>query len=216
MKKIWVFIILLLACFPTASQAQNFNEWFRQKKTQKKYLVQQIASLQVYKGALKKGYNIARDGLNVISDLKDGEFNLHKNYFDELNRVSPYVKQYPQIDLIGKCFKKIYKLNRESEDMASASKAFTTKELEAIQKTWENVLNNSHALIGELEKICTDGTLEMSDIQRTEHIDRIQLDMESNLSFAHSFSMEVFTVKQGRIQTEKDIRIMRSLNGLKQ
>ncbi|OJV51057.1 MAG: hypothetical protein BGO31_11195 [Bacteroidetes bacterium 43-16] len=207
--------MLLLACFPPAVQAQNFNEWFRQKKTQKKYLIQQIAALQVYKGALKKGYNIVEGGLNVISDLKDGEFNLHKNYFDGLNRVSPYVKQYPKIDLISKYYKKIYQLNRQSEDMVSASKAFNAKELEAIRITWEKVMNNSHALIGELEKICTDGTLEMSDIQRTEHIDRISLDMESNLSFAHSFSLEVFTVKQGRIQAGQDIQTMRSLNGLK-
>ncbi|CDT07167.1 conserved exported hypothetical protein [Sphingobacterium sp. PM2-P1-29] len=214
MKKILIFI-LLVGCFPPIVHAQNFNEWFRQKKTQKEYLAQQIAALQVYKGALKKGYNIVEGGLNVISDLKDGELSLHKNYFEGLNRVSPYVKQYPKIELISKCYKKIYKLNRQSEDMLSGSKAFTAKELDAIHITWNKVMRNSHSLIAELEKICTDSALEMSDIQRTEHIDRIHLDMESNLSFSHSFSMEVFTVKRGRIQTGQDIRIMRSLNGLK-
>lgn len=208
-------MILLLACFPPAVQAQNFNEWFRQKKTQKEYLMQQITALQVYKGALKKGYKIVGGGLNVISDLKDGEFSLHKNYFDSLNRVSVYVKQYPKIELISKCYKKIYKLNNQSEGVVSASKTFTAKELEAIWLTWDRVLNNSHALLSELEKICSDGSLEMSDIQRTEHIDRIYLDMESNLSFAHSFSLEVFTVKQGRMQAGSDIRSMRSFNGLK-
>lgn len=215
MKKILVLMLLLSAGFLPTAQAQNFNEWFRQKKTQKKYLMQQIAALQVYKGALKKGYNIVEDGLNIISDLKDGEFNLHKKYFDGLIRVSSYVKQYPKIELISKCYKNIYKLNKDCEDLARMSKTFTAKELDAIHLTWNNVLHNSNSLISELENICTDATLEMSDIQRTEHIDRIYLDMESNLSFAHSFSMEIFTVKQGRLQAGHDIRVMRSLNGLK-
>ena len=58
MKKI--LILFLLTIIVTTTQAQTFAEWFRQKKTQKQYLIQQIAALQVYIGYAQKGYSIAK------------------------------------------------------------------------------------------------------------------------------------------------------------
>lgn len=60
-----------------ASKVQTFHEWFRQKKTQKKYLIQQIAALKVYLGYVQKGYSIAQKGLTTVSNIKKGNFDLH-------------------------------------------------------------------------------------------------------------------------------------------
>ncbi len=46
MKKLSCILLLLL--FAVSGFAQNWNEFFRQKRTQIKYLWQQIAALQVY------------------------------------------------------------------------------------------------------------------------------------------------------------------------
>ena len=64
--------------------AQTSSEWFRQKATQKKYLLQQIAALQVYSGYLSKGYSIAKNGLNTIKNIKNGDLLQHSNYFTSL------------------------------------------------------------------------------------------------------------------------------------
>ncbi|ULT42931.1 conjugal transfer protein TraI [Niabella defluvii] len=72
MKKILLFLLLVVSAGSNL-QAQTFAEWFQQKKTQKKYLLQQIAALQVYIGYAKKGYNIAKDGLNTIGGFTRGE-----------------------------------------------------------------------------------------------------------------------------------------------
>ena len=61
MKKL--LIMFLLGMLATTTQAQTFAEWFKQKKTQKKYLVQQIAALQVYIGCLLYTSPSPRDGL---------------------------------------------------------------------------------------------------------------------------------------------------------
>ena len=45
---LFLFVSMLLS-------AQTTAEWFNQKATQKKYLIQQIAALQVYIGYLQKG-----------------------------------------------------------------------------------------------------------------------------------------------------------------
>lgn len=214
MKKLLIFFCLLFAILPPAVKAQTFAEWFKQKKTQKQYLVQQIAALQVYKGAIKKGYEIVDDGLKVVSDLKDGEFSLHKDYFDQLSRASPFVKQYPKIATVQKHYRIVYELYEQSLRMATSSDAFSSNEYASIRSTWAKVLDDCHLLIEDLENICQDGTLEMSDARRTEHIDRIHDEMESNVSFAHTFALELLAVRQGRDQAHKDIQRIRLINGL--
>ena len=89
MKKI-VAIALLLS-FATSGSAQTFAEWFNQKATQRKYLIQQIAALQVYIGYVSKGYSIAKNGLNTIRDIKRGDFNLHNSYLTSLVTVNPKI-----------------------------------------------------------------------------------------------------------------------------
>lgn len=57
MKKI--SIILFIMFFVNRSHAQTWDEWFNQKSTQKKYLLQQIAAFEAYLSYAKKGYDIA-------------------------------------------------------------------------------------------------------------------------------------------------------------
>ena len=79
-------IMLWLAVIQISSIAhtQTWDEWFRQKETQKKYLLEQIAALNVYLGYVKEGYSIARDGLRIINDIKQGDFKLHDDKFQSL------------------------------------------------------------------------------------------------------------------------------------
>ncbi len=60
-----LLVIATVLLFQSAN-AQTWDEWFKQKKTQKKYLVQQIAALRVYLDYLKKGYTVVHNGLNTI------------------------------------------------------------------------------------------------------------------------------------------------------
>src|ERR1700744_2509821 len=80
----FLFIAMLLLAASASCGAQTFDEWFSQKKTQIKYLVTQIAELELYTKDLEKGYQIAHDGLATINDIRHGEFDLHNNYFNSL------------------------------------------------------------------------------------------------------------------------------------
>jgi 3-phenylpropionate/cinnamic acid dioxygenase small subunit len=46
--------------------AQTFDEWFKQKETQIKYLVEQIGALKAYGEVVKRGYDIAHNGLTNV------------------------------------------------------------------------------------------------------------------------------------------------------
>ena len=101
MKKTLLFL-LLLASASGSLQAQTFAEWFQQKKRQKKYLLQQIAALQIYVGYAQKGYQIAKEGLTTIGGFTRGEFNLHSDYFHSLKTVNPEIRKYAKVaDIIA-------------------------------------------------------------------------------------------------------------------
>src|SRR4051812_40101385 len=86
MKLLLLFLAMLL--ISTVCNAQTWDEWFRQRKTQIKYLEEQIIALQVYGSYLQAGYKIVQGGLSTIHDIKNGDFNIHKDYFSSLKHVN--------------------------------------------------------------------------------------------------------------------------------
>lgn len=62
-----LLLALLLSGFSGTVQGQTWGEFFQQKKTQKRYLLQQIAALQVFIGQAKKGYDLVGSGLRTIT-----------------------------------------------------------------------------------------------------------------------------------------------------
>ena len=92
-----IMLIIVAFTFSASSQAQTRSEWTRQKKTQIRYLLEQIVAFQAYTGYLKKGYSIAGKGLSNIQHSKDGEWSLHKDFFGSLKAVNPSVKSYAKV-----------------------------------------------------------------------------------------------------------------------
>jgi len=74
-------------------KAQTAAEFLRQKKTQEKYLLKQLAYLELYCSELRKGYQLAKEGWGTIKGFTDGEFKLHEAFFDALSTVSTVVKK---------------------------------------------------------------------------------------------------------------------------
>src|ERR1700744_5538893 len=103
-KRLLAFTIMTVAAsaMATNADAQTFAEWFKQKSTQKKYLLQQIAALQVYSSYYKLGNNIARNGLGSITGWLNSEYGLHNAYYNNLLIVNPIVKDNKQVtDIIN-------------------------------------------------------------------------------------------------------------------
>ena len=117
MNKI-ILTVLVGICFHAAN-AQTWDEWFRQKKTQKKYLIQQIAALQVYLKYVKEGYDIAKKGLNVIGDIKQGKFDLDNSYLESLRSVNSSISGSAKVTSVIAYHKllirQLHKLNDESK-----------------------------------------------------------------------------------------------------
>lgn len=209
-----ILIILLLAGCATSLRAQNFDEWFRQKKTQKKYLIQQIAALQVYIDYAQKGYAIAKEGLDIIGNLKEGELGLHTDYFNSLKTVNPELRQYANVSDIMAIQAKIVQRCKQTRRRAQGSNLFNAEEKEYIGRVLDRLLDDCTNVLDELLTVATDGKLEMRDDERLERIDMLYQEMMRQYTFSQSFSNETLLMAISRIKESNETETVRSLHGI--
>ncbi|MBN8718381.1 MAG: hypothetical protein J0H85_02990 [Sediminibacterium magnilacihabitans] len=212
MKKL--FGIAVLLCTVEFISAQTFAEWFRQTETQKKYLLQQIAALQVYSGYLAKGYAVAKQGLNTIQRIKHGDFNLHSNYFTSLVTVNPRIKGYTKVaDIISLQINIAKQIAKTFKDCKN-SHQLTSVELNYLQKIFDALLNDCSKCLDALFIIISDGQLSMKDDERIVAIDKIYIDMADKQIFIRAFSNTSKGLCIQRENDQRDIIISKKLNGL--
>lgn len=208
-------IILPLILLYHLGNAQNFNEWFQQKKTQKKYLVQQIAALQVYLDYLQKGYSIARKGLTVIGDIKNREFGLHEDYFTSLKEVNPKIKNYVRVAQIILMGKEIIKTCHTNYNLIKQTSMPGSEEVAYIARVFDRLLDDCEMTLEELNIAITPGKLEMTDNERINRIDKLYNGMVDKYSFLNHFTGQVQMLANARVNEAREIKKIQLINGLK-
>jgi len=199
-RRKWCMIsamLLLSMLCAGVGYGQTFGEFFNQKKTQKRYLLQQIAALQVYMGYAKKGYEIVGSGIDVVKGITDGEFSLHRVFLGSLKLVSPFIRNHEKVGEIL------------SLQLAVSGSFSGLKQLYYLSPSNQAyVFEVRHQLIAEcgtdleeLLMVISSGQVEMSDEERLSRLSRIHEAMRDKYAFARSFCAEVsgfiLSVKSG-------------------
>ncbi len=210
MKRVFGLMMISMAMI-SAAQGQGINQWFRQKKTQTQYLIQQIAALKAYTGQLQKGYRIVQGGLNTIGDIKDGHFRLDRVFFDELRTINPRIRQYARVTDIITLNIQVIKLSGAAMKAAKRSDRFNPDELGYARKVFDNVHNGCNELIDELTQILSSGELALSDDERIKRIDKVYAEMKDRYSFINSFCKDLERLRIGRSQELKDVNTLQKL-----
>jgi hypothetical protein len=203
-------VIALLTCTITRSQAQTFAEWFSQKKTQKKYLLQQIAALQVYSGYLRQGYSIATGGLGSISGYLKSENALHGIFYNRLRIVDPVVKNNPMVKEILAWQQDILTRTRETNQYSG----ITTEEKNYLTSVWNTVLRDCDQQLNTLQNVVGDAKLEMSDAERIAAISKIHAAMLANYRFASDFAAKLKMLAVLRQREENQMTVSKRINGI--
>lgn len=204
MKKIVLF--LLLAGF--------INENIYAQSKQRQVLLKQIVALQMYIGYAKKGYSIAKKGLNTVSDFKRGEFNLHTDYFNSLKTVNPKIKKYARVAEIIALEVKIMKSYGTIYGQIQQDDLFHGDEVDYIRRVFDRLIENCDDNLEELITIVTDGQLEMKDDERMKRIDAIYQNILENHTFCESFSNQTRLMSLSRAKDIKEVKTSRALQGL--
>ncbi len=179
-------IFLSLIFIPRKGQSQTWNELFRQKKTQERYLLEQVAALKVYAGYLKKGYDITTSGLNTIKNFTHGEFSLHQSFITSLKAINPAIKNHHQVTeiitmqlSINKSFNSI-----SSNDLSGSN-------LQYLQQVRDHVQAECEKDLEELLLVISSGKMEMKDDERIRRLDSIHASMQDKTVFVQSFCNSV-------------------------
>ncbi|MBP6023916.1 hypothetical protein [Ferruginibacter sp.] len=213
MKRILLLATAGLFAF-LSSNAQTADEWLNQKATQKKYLLQQIAALQVYLGYAKKGYTIVTSGVNTIRNIKNGDFNLHRDFFNRLKNVNPSIRQYAKVADIIAYQVKIIKQTKITIQQIRETKQFTEAELGHCKQVFDNLLDECIKTVEELILVTTSGKLEMKDDERLNRIDGLYADIQNKYSFACSFSDDMGLLAVQRLGEQMEINRSKLINGI--
>lgn len=207
-------LILFLVLSAQTVYGQKFKEWFRQKKTQRQYLIQQIAQLKIYLELTEKGYEIAKEGLTLISDIKDGEFTLHKSYFGSLKTVNPKIASYPVLKQLTDWHDEINVICKSLARDLTASREFTDSEIKYVQTVLKDLYDQSSIITGNMLTIVRDGQVTMSDDERIARLDQYYQQMQSNYQFAQSFQKDAKLMAIRRKNNQNEINTVRALHGL--
>ena len=195
-------LVLMLTLLVKVVQAQTWSEWFSQKKTQKKYLLEQLAALKVYAGYLKKGYQIGSSGLTLIKQAGKGELDLHSAFFSSLKIVSPVIKNNPKVAEIIQMqllISKAFNLLRNSQALNPSTQGYINSVAEHINTQCWNDLET-------LLLTVTSGRVEMNDDERLARIDRLYDSMQEKKAFTLHFCETARAIGEERMQELKDIK----------
>jgi hypothetical protein len=209
MVKIFLVGMILISC---TVNAQTWEEWFQQKETQKKFLLQQIAALEVYYDYAKKGYDIATQGLATIQQIKNGDFNLHQEFFNSLRMVNPAIANWSRVSDIINLHIKIVKRVKEANDFLKETSEFTKQERDYCFGVLKKIAEGSVSDLDELILITTIDTFSMKDDERVKRIEVLYEGMRERYEFLMAFCNEIKLLSLQRMHDKSELNLSQKLD----
>ena len=180
-----------MLCLAASVVAQNAKEMFRQKKTQRAYLIKQIALLRVYLGYVKKGYDIAQKGLTMIHHIKHGEFQLHDAFFTSLENVNPHIANSARVAAILSRQVALFRQVADLKHRYSSDDNLSADEILYLTRVFNNLLLHLEESAADLLVIIRSGQTGMEDNERITRIDKLYAEMLDQHAFVETFSSGV-------------------------
>ena len=192
-------------------QAQTLAEFTQQKKTQIKYLIEQIAALKVYTDYLEKGYQIAQMGLTTIHHIKIGDFNLHSDHIASFLTVNPKIRAYSKIADITGLQVTILKEYKKSMAQMKSSEWFNSDDIDYATNVFIKLLNDCAEQIDQLMLILSNNQVQMTDDERIKRIEKIYDTVQDQYKFERHFSSSIKILEQQRMNDHNEIQTIQSL-----
>jgi hypothetical protein len=207
MKK--CFLILLSVVISIIGFCQS------QELEQLRLDLEKLVQMKSLLSNMYNGYTTLANGYNKISSLAKGNFELHKNYLDQLLQVAPQLRNSTMVQTI---------LDNRSAGIAEGASAFssllrsgvfTNAELVSIKNQLDQFKSLTGRKVDQLNMVLTPGALRMSDQERIGSIERVDKDVGEALMALRAVVKEQTAVAAVRGQRKREIESMRTLYGLK-
>jgi hypothetical protein len=202
------FILLnIIIINSLTGNTQGLGNIFNQKAADLKSMGKQIALLQLYIGWIEKGYSIARSGLTLIGDIKQGELNLHTVFFGSLSSVNPEIKKCSKVAAI---IVTIQAITKELNKISSVQN-ISTGEMQYLITVKGNLLEDCAKMLDDLISVITDDSYQMTDDERIKRIDGIYSDVNSKWVLVKDFTDEASMISVQRQADRRDIKTLQNI-----
>lgn len=182
-----LYIMLLSLLSPAFIFGQTFREFFKQKQTQRTYLLEHIVALQGYAGLARRGYRVVQKGLYTIQGLSSGELSLHKLFFSrqqQLNGSLTYAEITAAILDMQERTLQLLKYLVYPDDAPPG-------ESEHIKRIKANLIRAIERDRKRLALISSAGTLTMGDAGRMENLATLHQKTMEKMAFTARLSTEL-------------------------
>lgn len=207
-----MMILLMSSATITQGQTPTFREWWRQKKVTREYMAKQIALLQVQLENIKKGYQIVSAGLNTIENIRNGDFNLSRDFFASLKNVKPSIARSAKVIDVLAFQSSLIKEAAKVKRFCKANPNLSPTEVRYITAIYTNLLKLSDANATELWYLVTPNESQMSDDERMQRIEKVHSEASEQLTFARNFSYELHVLNMARAKDKWEIDSGKKLN----
>ena len=207
-------LIFAIIMFSREGFTQTIEEWTQQKQTQIKYLINQVAANKVYLEYIQKGYAIAGNGLSVIGQIKNGDFTLHKDFFNGLLSINPSIKASSKVaGIIALQIQLIKQTNKNFNNIKDLNQ-LTADEMNYCHSIIQNLFKDCEQIIQELLMVTENGNIEMKDDERIQRIDQLYSSMQYNYTFSSALNNQMQMLSVLRIHDKSDIKRDKILNAI--
>ncbi|WP_439490243.1 hypothetical protein [Algoriphagus sp.] len=206
-----LILIFYLACITLTGNAQTFEEWWKQKDTQKKYLAEQIVALKAYGVVLKEGYEVASKGLGLVHTIQNGDYVQHETYFSSFSTVNPQVKNHPQAKETVALYSKTRQLSLQIPNRLFQENQFTASEEKVIRHVLQSIAKDCDDILAELQTLLEKDQLNLSDSERMVQLNKIHEQMQEAYGYTIRFYQSCQNLSLSRQHESQAIKHYKSL-----
>jgi hypothetical protein len=170
-------------------------------------LTRQIVALESFENDIKKGYQIAKDGLGNIGGITGAEYRLHQSYFASLKAVNPAVKNNPDLAAISQYAEAISTALNGLGEVRCLD--YNTKTY--IRQVTDKVLQDANADLTGLKPVVSDGQIQLTDQERITRLREIYERMKDRYGFTQHFCNAVKVMAQQKIQEEQQLQTLKNV-----
>ena len=208
MKKIGLLFLLMSFSLLVFCQAQEIE--------QLKLDLEKLVQMKTMLSNMYNGYTTLSNGYNQITSLANDNFDLHKNYLDQLLQVAEPVRNNPLIQAILELQATISTEGNTAYMSYVKSGLFRTNELQAFKNRLDQTKAAVSKQLNHLQLVLTPGSLRMSDQERMGALDRIDKDVGDLLVSIRAIVKEQNDIAAARAQQKKDNNAIKAWYGFKQ
>lgn len=183
-------------------KAQNAEEWTQQKQTQLRYLAEQIAKLKVYAGYVEQGYSIVHDGLQLVDDIKRGEFSLHQNYFAGLRQVKPVIRNSWKVVEVMLSAQRTMAAYRGCTKAVIQAVTLDQDEKKYLLNAWSGLLVSVTGVVSKLQIVTGASDVSVSDKGRLQMLNRLLEQIRAHEAFAAHLSIATNGISENKQRSE--------------